>query len=139
MLKRVTECVPEIVDFVQRIIDNGFGYEAGGSVYFDVATFRASKSHHYPKLLPEAAANAKALEEGEGALSAGAGEKRSQTDFALWKASKPGEPEWPSPWGQVRCTRVETPTRSNTNKNRAWARNTARGGGCEVERGGGGG
>ncbi|EGD82565.1 cysteinyl-tRNA synthetase [Salpingoeca rosetta] len=102
VLKRVTECVPEIAAFVQRIIDNGYGYEANGSVYFDVAAFRGSSEHNYPKLLPEAAANAKALEEGEGALSSGAGDKRSQSDFALWKASKPGEPAWPSPWGQGR-------------------------------------
>ena len=45
-----------------------------------------------------------ALREGEGDLSVGAerlSEKRSSNDFALWKASKPGEPAWDSPWGQV--------------------------------------
>lgn len=100
-LKRVTECVPEIVDFVKGIQDKGFAYEANGSVYFDVNAFRSTRDHHYPKLLPEAAANAKALEEGEGALSSGRQEKRNQSDFALWKASKPGEPAWDSPWGAV--------------------------------------
>ena len=53
--------------------------------------------------MPEAYGNQEALEEGEGALSSSsAQEKRSPNDFVLWKASKPGEPAWPSPWGQGR-------------------------------------
>lgn len=55
------------------------------------------------QLVPEAYGNQAALEEGEGALSlVTAQEKRSPNDFALWKASKPGEPAWPSPWGPGR-------------------------------------
>ena len=55
------------------------------------------------QLVPEAYGNQAALEEGEGTLSAAAAqEKRSPNDFALWKASKPGEPAWPSPWGPGR-------------------------------------
>lgn len=55
------------------------------------------------QLVPEAYGNQEALEEGEGALSTTAAqEKRSPNDFALWKASKPGEPAWPSPWGPGR-------------------------------------
>ena len=42
----------------------------------------------------------KALQEGEGDLSAGMKDKRSENDFALWKLSKPGEPSWDSPWGK---------------------------------------
>jgi cysteinyl-tRNA synthetase len=42
------------------------------------------------------------FEEGEGALSIGRQDKKSPRDFALWKASKPGEPKWSSPWGEVR-------------------------------------
>lgn len=51
-LTRVTEYVPEIVAFVQRIIDNGFAYEGEGNVYFNTDAFKASKDHHYPKLQP---------------------------------------------------------------------------------------
>lgn len=57
------------------------------------------------QLVPEAYGNQAALQEGEGDLSVGAdrlSEKRSQNDFALWKNSKPGEPAWPSPWGNGR-------------------------------------
>ncbi|TFY81978.1 hypothetical protein EWM64_g2039 [Hericium alpestre] len=100
-LTRVTEYVPEIVSFVERIIKNGFGYEVDGSVYFDTRAFDQSKNHFYAKLEPWSKGNKELLEEGEGALSSTTG-RRSAADFALWKASKPGEPFWPSPWGQGR-------------------------------------
>jgi cysteinyl-tRNA synthetase len=92
---------------------------------------KAPHSHVYGKLVPENVGNKEALEEGEGVLtnaanaaaaaaaaagaapagataaagaapSAGAADKRDSCDFALWKASKPGEPSWPSPWGAGR-------------------------------------
>ncbi|XP_054998734.1 cysteine--tRNA ligase, cytoplasmic isoform X1 [Sorex araneus] len=105
VLTRVSEYVPEIVDFVQKIVDNGYGYVSNGSVYFDTAKFAASEKHSYGKLVPEAVGDQKALQEGEGDLSVSAerlSEKRSPSDFALWKASKPGEPAWPCPWGKGR-------------------------------------
>uniref|UniRef100_A0A3B4CES9 Cysteine--tRNA ligase, cytoplasmic n=1 Tax=Pygocentrus nattereri TaxID=42514 RepID=A0A3B4CES9_PYGNA len=105
VLTRVSEYVPEIVEFVKKIVDNGYGYESNGSVYFDTAKFGASSGHSYAKLVPEAVGDQKALQEGEGDLSISAdrlSEKRSQNDFALWKASKPGEPSWESPWGKGR-------------------------------------
>ncbi|KAJ8249094.1 hypothetical protein GJAV_G00231110 [Gymnothorax javanicus] len=105
VLTRVSEYVPEIVAFVQKVIDNGYGYESNGSVYFDTAKFDSSDSHSYAKLVPEAVGDQEALQEGEGDLSISADrlrEKRSQNDFALWKASKPGEPSWESPWGKGR-------------------------------------
>uniref|UniRef100_A0A8K9XC01 cysteine--tRNA ligase n=1 Tax=Oncorhynchus mykiss TaxID=8022 RepID=A0A8K9XC01_ONCMY len=105
VLTRVSEYCPEIVDFVKKILDNGFGYESNGSVYFDTAKFATSQKHLYGKLVPEAVGDMKALQEGEGDLSVSAdqlSEKRSQNDFALWKASKPGEPSWDSPWGKGR-------------------------------------
>ncbi|KAF7656585.1 hypothetical protein LDENG_00039360 [Lucifuga dentata] len=105
VLTRVSEYVPEIVDFVEKIVSNGYGYESNGSVYFDTAKFDASPQHSYAKLVPEAVGDHKALQEGEGDLSISAdrlSEKKSQNDFALWKASKPGEPSWDSPWGKGR-------------------------------------
>uniref|UniRef100_A0A1D5Q3X0 Cysteine--tRNA ligase, cytoplasmic n=1 Tax=Macaca mulatta TaxID=9544 RepID=A0A1D5Q3X0_MACMU len=105
VLTRVSEYVPEIVNFVQKIVDNGYGYVSNGSVYFDTAKFASSEKHSYGKLVPEAVGDQKALQEGEGDLSISAdrlSEKRSPNDFALWKASKPGEPSWPCPWGKGR-------------------------------------
>nr|XP_025859983.1 cysteine--tRNA ligase, cytoplasmic isoform X3 [Vulpes vulpes] len=105
VLTRVSEYVPEIVNFVQKIVDNGYGYASNGSVYFDTVKFASSERHSYGKLVPEAVGDQKALQEGEGDLSISAdrlSEKRSPNDFALWKASKPGEPSWPCPWGKGR-------------------------------------
>uniref|UniRef100_A0A2R8N507 Cysteine--tRNA ligase, cytoplasmic n=1 Tax=Callithrix jacchus TaxID=9483 RepID=A0A2R8N507_CALJA len=105
VLTRVSEYVPEIVNFVQKIVDNGYGYVSNGSVYFDTVKFASSEKHSYGKLVPEAVGDQKALQEGEGDLSISAdrlSEKRSPNDFALWKASKPGEPSWPCPWGKGR-------------------------------------
>uniref|UniRef100_A0A4W4HC46 cysteine--tRNA ligase n=1 Tax=Electrophorus electricus TaxID=8005 RepID=A0A4W4HC46_ELEEL len=105
VLTRVSEYVPEIVEFVKKIVNNGYGYESNGSVYFDTVKFDTSSGHAYAKLVPEAVGDQKALQEGEGDLSISAdrlSEKRSQNDFALWKASKPGEPSWESPWGKGR-------------------------------------
>ncbi|CAE6436001.1 unnamed protein product [Rhizoctonia solani] len=106
-LTRVTEYVPEIVAYVEKIVSRGWAYEAGGSVYFDVRAYDGVKGkdkdweHVYAKLQPHSKNNTALLEEGEGALSSSES-KRSPADFALWKRSKPGEPEWPSPWGPGR-------------------------------------
>ncbi|XP_039872679.1 cysteine--tRNA ligase, cytoplasmic-like isoform X2 [Simochromis diagramma] len=105
VLTRVSEYVPEIVEFVRKIVSNGYGYESNGSVYFDTLKFDSSPQHSYAKLVPEAVGDQKALQEGEGDLSISAerlSEKKSPNDFALWKASKPGEPSWDSPWGKGR-------------------------------------
>lgn len=101
LMTRVSEYVPEIVTFVERIIANGFGYESNGSVYFDTRAFHAHPNHSYAKLEPWSASNLDLIEEGEGSLST-ASTKRSPSDFALWKSSKPGEPAWDSPWGPGR-------------------------------------
>ncbi|KAI8324104.1 hypothetical protein GQ54DRAFT_83586 [Martensiomyces pterosporus] len=102
ILTRVSEFVPEIVEFVQRIMDNGYAYEAEGSVYFDVSAFDGKNGHFYAKLEPKSKGNAELLADGEGSLGAKLSGKRNQSDFAVWKASKPGEPAWPSPWGPGR-------------------------------------
>jgi len=98
---RVTEYVPQIVQFVEQIVAKGFAYEANGSVYFDIAAFEKA-GNTYARLRPESK-NDKALqEEGEGSLSKSLEGKKRSGDFALWKKSKPGEPYWPSPWGAGR-------------------------------------
>lgn len=105
VLTRVSEYVPEIIAFTQKIIDSGMAYEAGGSVYFDVSKFDSKANHHYAKLVPEAFGDEKQLQDGEGDLCIGQdrlNEKKSPTDFALWKKSKAGEPSWDSPWGSGR-------------------------------------
>ena len=101
-LTRVSDYIPEIVDYIKKVINRGFAYESNGSVYFDVASFDAKDNHHYAKLVPEAFGDQGALAEGEGDLSSSQKEKRSENDFALWKNSKPGEPSWESPWGNGR-------------------------------------
>lgn len=81
-----------------------FRYAAEGSVYFDTVKFASSERHEYARLVPEAVGDLDALAEGEGELSQNELGKKSNRDFALWKASKPGEPAWPSPWGKVRLS-----------------------------------
>lgn len=102
-LTRVSEYVDEIIKLVQRIIDRGYGYESKGSVYFDVAAYAKHSGQPYGKLAPWSVGNALAQQDADGALSTGEqSEKRSDLDFALWKASKRGEPAWSSPWGMGR-------------------------------------
>ncbi|KAJ3324035.1 hypothetical protein HDU76_013507 [Blyttiomyces sp. JEL0837] len=101
VLTRISEYVPEVVTFVEQIQKNGFAYESQGSVYFDTVKFRQDPKHFYAKLEPWSASNIKLVQEGEGDLSGGV-EKKNPADFALWKASKPGDPSWPSPWGPGR-------------------------------------
>ena len=112
VLTRVTEYVPKIVDFIVGIMNKGMAYESNGSVYLDIQRFKDS-GHDYRKLDPSKGDTSQAeLEESEGALgSTDAKEKRNQNDFALWKKSKPGEPEWDSPWGRGRPGTVNSEIR----------------------------
>lgn len=111
-LTRVSEYVPEITTFVEKIIENGYAYAAeDGSVYFDTRRFDGATTanegpsdwcHTYAKLQPWSKGNQDLLNDGEGSLSVTGRTKKSPSDFALWKASKPGEPSWPSKWGMGR-------------------------------------
>ncbi|ODQ54152.1 cysteinyl-tRNA synthetase [Saitoella complicata NRRL Y-17804] len=101
LVTRVSEYVPEIVEFIQTIISRGYAYESNGSVYFDTAAFEESGKHSYAKLEPWNKGNKELIKEGEGSLSKTQG-KKNNSDFALWKGSKPGEPMWSSPWGEGR-------------------------------------
>lgn len=102
VIVRVTEHVPEIVDYIAKIIGNGFAYAAEGNVYFDSKAYQDA-GFNYPLLRPGGGGSATATEmaEGEGALAAERGKKRA-ADFALWKSSREGEPRWQSPWGEGR-------------------------------------
>jgi cysteinyl-tRNA synthetase len=102
-ITRVSEYIPEIINFISQIISNGFAYASNGSVYFNTREYRKSKSHIYGKLVPENVGNTSVMEEGEGnASSIGRSDKLDVNDFALWKASKENEPFWASPWGNGR-------------------------------------
>ncbi|CAG8187055.1 unnamed protein product [Penicillium salamii] len=101
-LTRVTEYGDEIAAFVDRIVKNNFGYATkDGSVYFDINAFEAA-GHPYARLEPWSRSDNKLAAEGEGSLASKTTEKRGNSDFALWKSSKPGEPSWASTWGRGR-------------------------------------
>ena len=68
VITRVSEFVPEIVRYIEKIIENGFAYESNGSVYFDVKKFQEADGHSYAKLEPTSVNNDELLLEGEGVL-----------------------------------------------------------------------
>ncbi|KAI5181455.1 cysteinyl-tRNA synthetase [Nematocida sp. AWRm80] len=94
---RVSDYIPEIVQFIERIENKGLAYESQGSVYFDISKYK--KTHKYP-LMCATHNQQELLEEGEGKLSLEG--KRNKEDFVLWKKSKAEEPAWGSKWGQGR-------------------------------------
>jgi cysteinyl-tRNA synthetase len=89
---RATEHIPEMISLIEELIEKGHAYAPGnGDVYYAVESFPSygELSHQRPDEMRE-------TEKGQ------TGYKRSPLDFALWKASKPGEPSWESPWGPGR-------------------------------------
>ena len=88
---RATGHIPEMIELMQRLIDLDHGYAAGGDVYFDVRSYPGYGSlsgQRIDDMLAAADSESKA--------------KRDPRDFAMWKAAKPGEPQWDTPWGPGR-------------------------------------
>ncbi|HEX2109130.1 MAG TPA: cysteine--tRNA ligase [Rubrobacteraceae bacterium] len=89
---RATEHIPEMISLTEELIERGHAYAPGnGDVYYDVGS--------YPKYGSLSGQRPKEMRETEKAET---GYKKSPLDFTLWKASKPDEPSWPSPWGPGR-------------------------------------
>jgi cysteinyl-tRNA synthetase len=88
---RATGHVPEMIVLMQKLIDAGHAYAAGGDVYFDVGSWP-----QYGEL------SGQRVDEMQAAADSTSDAKRDPRDFALWKAAKPGEPSWPTPWGEGR-------------------------------------
>jgi cysteinyl-tRNA synthetase len=92
VMPKVTQHIPEIIKLVEGLIEKGYAYQAEGDVFFDVTSFPG-----YGKL------SRRSIDD----MMAGARieinpKKRNTMDFVLWKAAKPGEPSWDSPWGAGR-------------------------------------
>jgi cysteinyl-tRNA synthetase len=87
---RATGHVPEMIVLMRRLIERGHAYAADGNVYFDVRSFPA-----YGSLSGQRVGE---MQQGETVATG----KRDPLDFTLWKAAKPGEPWWETPWGEGR-------------------------------------
>ena len=89
---KATENIDAIIQIISTLIEKGYAYEAQGDVYFSTEKFKDyGKLSHQP------------LEDLEAGARIIVGEvKREPMDFAVWKAAKPGEPAWDSPWGKGR-------------------------------------
>jgi cysteinyl-tRNA synthetase len=101
---RATEYMPQIIDMIGALIEKGYAYVADGDVLYSVSKFPA-----YGRL------SGKKLEDLRAGARVEIGEhKRDPLDFALWKAAKPGEPTWDSPWGpgrpgwHIECSAMST-------------------------------
>ncbi len=88
---RATDCMSEIIAFIEELVERGFAYASDGDVYFDVG-----RDAQYGKL------SNRSIESVHGDGGETAARKRHVADFALWKSAKPSEPSWDSPWGKGR-------------------------------------
>jgi cysteinyl-tRNA synthetase len=108
---KATEHMAEIVAMIERLIERGHAYRAeNGDVYYDVRSFP-----EYGKL------SGKSIEDLQSGARVEPGEaKRDPLDFALWKAAKPEEPAWDSPWGRgrpgwhIECSAMSTKALGDT-------------------------
>ncbi|WP_411334275.1 cysteine--tRNA ligase [Metabacillus indicus] len=89
---RVTESMDIIIDFIEALVEKGFAYEAEGDVYYRTRAFKG-----YGKLSHQSVDELRV-----GARIEAGDKKQDALDFALWKAAKPGEISWDSPWGKGR-------------------------------------
>ncbi|MCX8007811.1 MAG: cysteine--tRNA ligase [Coriobacteriia bacterium] len=87
-----TQTIPDMIAMVERLIERGHAYVVGGDVYFSVRSFPGY-----------GALSGRDIDELEAGARVDVDERKEDPlDFALWKAAKPGEPHWPSPWGEGR-------------------------------------
>jgi cysteinyl-tRNA synthetase len=89
---RATEHVDGMIEMIKTLLDKGFAYVEGGDVFYSVETFSTYGKLSGRKLEDMKAGSRIAVDE----------KKRHPMDFVLWKQAKPGEPQWPSPWGPGR-------------------------------------
>ncbi|KAL9231860.1 hypothetical protein vseg_007026 [Gypsophila vaccaria] len=89
---RVSDHIPQIIDMIKQIVDNGFAYSVDGDVYFAVEKFPSYGQLSGRKLEDNRAGERVAVDS----------RKKNPADFALWKSAKEGEPYWESPWGPGR-------------------------------------
>ena len=89
---KASENIKDMIEIINKILENGYGYISNGDVYFSVEKFK-----DYGKLSKQRLEEMKA-----GARIEPTEKKRNPLDFALWKSAKPGEPSWDSPWGRGR-------------------------------------
>jgi cysteinyl-tRNA synthetase len=107
---RATQEMDEIIKTISKLVEKGHAYKVEGDVYFDVSSFP-----EYGKL-----SNQSLEDLHSGARISVDERKRSPLDFALWKAAKPGEPKWKSPWGEgrpgwhIECSAMATKYIGNT-------------------------
>ena len=90
---RATDHIKEIIKQIKILVEKGYAYKINDGVYFDISKFA-----DYGKLAKRTVEQA---EDGVSRIDESIN-KRNKGDFALWKLSKPGEPKWPSPWGDGR-------------------------------------
>ncbi|MDH4226886.1 MAG: cysteine--tRNA ligase [Deltaproteobacteria bacterium] len=89
---KATETIEKIIEVIERLVEKGFAYVMDGDVYYSVRKFK-----EYGKL------SGKNIEDLEAGARVDVNERKNDPlDFALWKASKPNEPKWKSPWGEGR-------------------------------------
>ncbi|WP_420848218.1 cysteine--tRNA ligase [Natranaerofaba carboxydovora] len=91
---RATYHIEEIIDLINKLIEKGYAYESSGDVFFDISNYK-----EYGKLCKQ---DLEELESGARLSEEEKEKKKNSLDFVLWKANKPGEPHWDSPWGKGR-------------------------------------
>ncbi|MBN2124156.1 MAG: cysteine--tRNA ligase [Deltaproteobacteria bacterium] len=89
---RATEHIDDMIDMIRVLVDKGFAYGEGTDVFYSVESFRSYGALSGRRLEDMKAGSRIAVDE----------RKRHPMDFVLWKGAKPGEPQWPSPWGPGR-------------------------------------